>query len=227
MQVPDAYERRTTVHMRRGTQFAGVLLFAAVGAAVVWHGSRDESGSLATSGVGIESKPSDRDWVVREPTPRGSEAAPTPPEEAQPIHLPRRVAARPEASGLARQLSGDPRLIGFPAPEVKSFDGSGPGPLSEITYRLPSGALLLIVQEQLSRPLPLEAVVSNGEHLYEKLDDGSELVLVMRSPEAFSQALRITNDGIVYNLTAQGVPARRIAPPLTSEQLRQVAVAIA
>lgn len=213
--------------MRRGTLFAGVLLLAAVASSVVWQGNRDESGGLATSGLGIESKPADRDWVDKAPTPRGSEAAQPPPAEAQPLRPPGRVTPRPEAWGLANNLSGDPRLAGFPAPEVKSFDGSGPGPLSEITYRLPSGAVLLVVQEQLARPLPLEAVVSNGEHLYEKLDDGSELVLVMGAPEAFSQAPRITNEGVVYNLTARGVPARGIAPPLTSEQLRQVAVSIA
>ena len=185
--------------MRRGRLFAGVLLLSTVGASVVWQGNRDEGRSHATSGLGIPSEPADRDWVDQAPMSRGTATAPPPSEHAQPLQAPRRVSPRPEASALAQNLSGDPRLAGFPAPEVKSFDGSGPGVLSEVVYRLPSGAVLVLVQEQLTRPLPLEAVVSNGEHDYEKLDDGSELVLVMRASEALSQALRIMNDGVVYN----------------------------
>lgn len=210
---------------RTGRLFAVVALLATAVGGVAWQFNRDAGRTVAAGGLGTASQPADRDWVDKAPLP-GAPLAATPPKDPLPLEPPKGVSPKPGATGLAQLLSGDPRLAGFPAPEVKSFETSGAGPQSEIQYRLPSGAVLLVLQEQLSRPLPLEAIVSDGEHVYEKLQDGSELVLVKRAPEAFSQALRITNDGVVYNLTARGVPGRKVAPPLTVDQLREVAINI-
>ena len=123
----------------------------------------------------------DRDWLSADLPPRSSGQASVP-AAPLPLQLPTPRAADLQLSDLLQRLSRDPFLADFPAPDANSFGGSGPGLQFEVVYRLGSGAVVSLVQEQLAVPLPIEAVAGDGKYLYEKLPDGSELLTVTRSP---------------------------------------------
>lgn len=163
----------------------------------------------------------DPDWLSPDLPPRSSGQAPVP-SAPLPLQSPTPRAANPQLSDLLQRLSRDPLLAEFPAPEANSFGGSGPGLQSKVLYRLRSGAVVSLVQEQLAVPLPIEAVAGDGKYLYEKLPDGSELLTVTRSPHDFSQVLVVTNDGVVYNMTARGASTSGVAVPLTTHDIQQI-----
>lgn len=164
----------------------------------------------------------DPDWLSADRLPPRSSGQEPVPSAPLPLQLPTPRGADPQLSDLLQRLARDPLLAEFPAPDAYSFGGSGPGLQSEVVYRLGSGAVVSLVQERLAVPLPIEAVAGDGKYLYEKLPDGSELLTVTRSPHDFSQVLLVTNDGVVYNMTARGASTSGVALPLTTHDIQQI-----
>jgi len=87
----------------------------------------------------------------------------------------------------------------------------------QLVAELPDGGVINATQQQLLRPLPYSAIGFTEQDQLLSWPSGTQVVLMHRP--SFVQAVMFKPDGLMRQVSAVGVPARAVAPPLSEPQL--------
>jgi hypothetical protein len=98
--------------------------------------------------------------------------------------------------------------------DLKSPDAP---PAGQLVAGLPDGGVINATQQQLLRPLPYSAIGFTEQDQLLSWASGTQVVLMHRP--TFVQAVMFKPDGLMRQVSAVGVPARAVAPPLSEPQL--------
>ena len=98
--------------------------------------------------------------------------------------------------------------------DLKSPDAP---PAGQLVAELPDGGVINATQQQLLRPLPYSAIGFTEQDQLLSWASGTQVVLMHRP--TFVQAVMFKPNGLMRQVSAVGVPARAVAPPLSEPQL--------
>lgn len=212
---------------RRWSVWIGLASMVAASTLAVWilsgkEGTTTVKARLGAQGQGTPSQGTAKEWISKEPLPSGQVSAP--PTAGASIGTLAPTAPSQTTSDVAHRLATSAVLRGFPAPKAEELPPSQGGNASaRIVFQAATGATVTISREVLSSPLPLEVLTAGDPHYTdEKLPDGSELVTIARPAAPFVQLYLVRPDGTAWNLISQGLPGKRIPPPLSVADLRSL-----
>jgi hypothetical protein len=100
---------------------------------------------------------------------------------------------------------------------VEDLKSPNAPPAGQLVAELPDGGVINATQQQLLRPLPYSAIGFTEQDQLLSWPSGTQVVLMHRP--SFVQAVMLKPDGLMRQVSAVGVPARAVAPPLSEPQL--------
>jgi len=156
------------------------------------------------------------EWISSAPLAMPSEA---PHEVANPAPSPAHV----QSTGYQSLKSKiDPIMQASGYQTLRATDG-GSGDLGSnaVDYQTDNGGMLEVRQQQLDRAVQLGTITQNSPtDSLESMPDGTQLVVVRHAPRSFLEIVYVRQTGVMTIVSANGVPGKDIAVPLSEHALR-------
>lgn len=196
----------------------GVVVTFLIGG-LAWIISGNVSDTAEKDAVKFSSESSGgEDWIIHDEAPEAPGATAAPESQRRPEEQP--TADGPRSTSLADRLQDIEELNAFDL-RTRRDVSTQTGVVARAVLESQDNRLTVIEQE-LGEPIPIQ-VLSGGEGAkYEKLDSGSELILIGDEDRHFAQAIVVSNSGMLTNFVSEGTSAGA-SPSLDGRAIEGVA----